>query len=255
MSNIRNISNMTQVFDKLNDLKMLLAYGQKLIPIIKSLVDFMHETVPLLENINNSISETTSKMPNAANQISNVTSATELATTEILDLVDSISNDISKMEKDLKNYRQALIGRNEIFSEIKTILAESPKGKELIERYEAIEITTDHFDEALSIFSKINTDAYNITLSLQVQDITSQQLAAVTHLIESVNQRLSALITDIDESNIDDYGTAYLDVPDGATFDPNARYDKSTERQERADEIVNREKSQTSQSEIDKLFS
>ena len=246
---------MTQVFDKLNDLKMLLAYGQKLIPIIKSLVDFMHETVPLLENINNSISETTSKMPNATNQINNVTSATELATTEILDLVDSISNDISKIEKDFKGYQEALTGRDEVFAEIKALLEDSPKAKELIERYESYKFSSDHLEEVKAVFSKINNAAYNITLSLQVQDITSQQLAAVTHLIESVNKRLSSLITDIDESNIEALGTTSIEVPDGATYDPNARYDKSTDRQDRADEIINRENEQTSQSEIDKLFS
>ncbi len=254
-SNIRNISNMTQVFDKLNDLKMLLAYGQKLIPIIKSLVDFMHETVPLLENINSSISETTSKMPNATNQINNVTSATELATTEILDLVDSISNDISRMEKNFKGYQEALNGREEIFAQIKELLADQPKAKELIEKYESYQLNSGNLSEVLEVFSKINNAAYNITLSLQVQDITSQQLAAVTHLIESVNTRLSALITDIDESNLDEYEAKGIEVPDDATFDPNARYDKSTERQERADEIINRENEQTSQSEIDKLFS
>lgn len=255
MSNIRNISNMTQVFDKLNDLKMLLAYGQKLIPIIKSLVDFMHETVPLLENINSSISETTSKMPNATNQINNVTSATELATTEILDLVDSISNDISRMEKNFKGYQAAIIGRKEVFEEIKQLLGDSPKAKELVEKYESYQLVPENFDEVSEVFSKINNAAYNITLSLQVQDITSQQLAAVTHLIESVNKRLSSLITDIDESNLEEYGKTGIEVPEDATFDPNARYDKSGERQEKADEIIKRENEQTSQSEIDKLFS
>lgn len=243
------------MFDKLNDLKMLLAYGQKLIPIIKSLVDFMHETVPLLENINNSISETTSKMPNATNQITNVTNATELATTEILDIVDSISNDITKLEEGVKKYHEKLVKRKEVFKEIKELLRFTPKAADLIAKYEELGTESENVDEVLNVFSKIKMDAYNITLSLQVQDITSQQLAAVTHLIDSVNKRLSALILDIDETNIDGLNTTGMEAPEGATFDPNAVYDKSAERQERVNEIINKESEQASQSEIDKLFS
>jgi chemotaxis regulatin CheY-phosphate phosphatase CheZ len=255
MSKLSNISNMAQVFDKLNDLKMLFTYGQKLIPIIKSLVDFMHETVPLLENINSSISDTTSKIPKASNQINNVTSATELATTEILDIVDSISNDITKLEGALKVHKEESEKRDEVFNEIKLMLGDSPKAKELIEKYEELNVTTRNMDELLTIFAKIRDDAYNITLSLQVQDITSQQLAAVNHLIESVHVRLSSLIIDIDDTDLQEYDSTGIEVPDDATFDPNASYDKSAERQEQVDDIINKENEQASQSEIDKLFS
>ena len=91
--------NMAQLFSKLNDLKKVFSYGEKLIPIIHSLGEFMKETVPLLENINRSIAESTSKIPKATNQIQSVTNATELATTEILDLVDSLNSDLTDIEK------------------------------------------------------------------------------------------------------------------------------------------------------------
>ena len=90
--------NMSQLFAKLNDLKKVFTYGEKLIPVIQSLGEFMKETVPLLENINKSIAESTSKIPKASNQIQNVTSATEMATTEILDLVDVLNADLESIE-------------------------------------------------------------------------------------------------------------------------------------------------------------
>ncbi len=107
----------------------------------------------------------------------------------------------------------------------------------------------------MEIFQKIRTDVYNITLSLQVQDITSQQLAAVNHLIESVQKRLASLIVHLDESDLRDFDTSTVYSTSGETFDPEARYTKSTERQEAADIIVNDSLSKTSQDEIDKLFS
>ena len=90
--------NMSQLFAKLNDLKKVFSYGERLIPVIHSLGEFMKETVPLLENINKSIAESTSKIPKASNQIQSVTSATELATTEILDLVDVLNVDLDSIQ-------------------------------------------------------------------------------------------------------------------------------------------------------------
>ena len=55
----------------------------------------------------------------------------------------------------------------------------------------------------LGIINKIKDDANNITLSLQVQDITSQQLAAVNHLIESVQAKLGKLVVNLEGTDIE----------------------------------------------------
>ena len=107
-------TNMTQLFNKLNDLKAVFTYGQKIIPIIQNLVDFMKETIPLLETINNSIADSTSKIPKASHQINNVTHANEMATTEILDLVDVISNETSKIEERFKKEDEIKNKSNEL---------------------------------------------------------------------------------------------------------------------------------------------
>ena len=87
---MKHVSNMTDLFERLNELKVVFRYSEKLIPIIQNLMDFMKETVPLLEDINSSLVESTSKIPKASDQINNISSATELATTEILDIVDIV---------------------------------------------------------------------------------------------------------------------------------------------------------------------
>jgi len=106
-----------------------------------------------------------------------------------------------------------------------------------------------------AIFNKIRDDVYKITLSLQVQDITSQQLAAVNHLIESVRLKLSSLIIHLDETDLTSIENVKLDIPVGSTFDPDAVYTKSTERQEAADLLINSINNKATQDEIDKLFS
>ena len=100
---------------------------------------------------------------------------------------------------------------------------------------------------------KMKNDTNSITLSLQVQDITSQQLATVNHLIESVQEKLASLIEDFDNTKITD-GQDNLNLPEGASFDPNARYSKSAVPQQEVDSIFSKEMQTASQAEIDKLF-
>ncbi len=244
--------NMTAVFEKLNDLRVLFEYAQKIVPILQSLADFMNDTVPLLEQINHSIADSTSKIPKASNQISDVTSATELATTEILDLVDTISNRLNQVETEVKAISQVELKKAELLSKLENLLNDNSEAKEIISQFKDLNSVKGSIEKINSIFPEIMNDTYSITLSLQVQDITSQQLAAVNHLIQSVQQRLASIIEDIDTSHLNnDYK---LDAPDGATFDPNASYDKSASRQDMADSIMNGTNQKASQDEIDKLF-
>ncbi len=245
-------TNITELFDRLNDLKSVFKYGQKLIPIIQSLLDFMGETVPLLENINDSITESTSKIPKATNQINNVTSATELATTEILDLIDLISNDIIEIENYLEDILKAKKRKTEIVQKIRSLI-EDENAKQLLDEYVKLDEFTNPYSSISELISKIKNNSNNITLSLQVQDITSQQLAAVNHLIVSVQDRLASLILNLEEASVSDTDTTGIVVPEGSCFDPNANYSKTDGRQDLVDSIVNTH--QTTQDEIDKLFS
>lgn len=245
-------ANMAQLFERLNDLKSVFKYGQKLIPIIQSLLDFMSETVPLLENINSSITESTSKIPKAANQINNVTNATELATTEILDIIDIMLNDIIEIEKQLEDISKIKEEKKNIISQVKQ-LAKNKKVDKLLADYEQLDDFNNRYTLISELISKIKNNSNNITLSLQVQDITSQQLAAVNHLINSVQERLASLILNLEETSIGDIDSNKILVPKGSHFDPNANYSKSDGRQDMVDSIVSNHK--TSQDEIDKLFS
>ena len=243
--------NMTDIFAKLDDLKSVFQYGEKLIPIIQSIVEFMRETVPLLENINSSIEESTGKFPKATHQITNVTNATEIATTEILDLVDEISNNLSNAEEISRNISDQNNKRKKVWEQIKSKLTDET----LIKEYEENETDQLIINGQKDLFKKIHDEIYRITLSLQVQDITAQQLAAVNHLIESVNTKLSCLITDFQHADIKEPGESFLDDVPGAAFDPNARYCNNKNVQQTADVLVNNQFEKTSQEEIDKLFS
>lgn len=247
-------NNMYEIFDKLDDLKKLFLYGEKIIPVIKNLVDFMRETGPLLENINSSIADSTSKIPKASHQIANVTSATELATTEILDLVDVISNEVGVIEKSMLDILEVESNRAKIINAI----GDAAKGNEqiisLLTEYSNAGNVEQLVSPTLTSLKKIGSDVYNITLSLQVQDITAQQLAAVNHLIGSVQEKLTSLIINIEDTEVLDLDKMNIDVPESSAFNPEARYGKSNSRQELADSLVDTSSKNKSQAEIDKIF-
>jgi chemotaxis regulatin CheY-phosphate phosphatase CheZ len=258
---MENKLSMEQVFEKLGDLKQFFIFGQKIVPLFKKIIDFMTDIVPLLENVNNSIQDTTSKIPKAAHQISSVTSATEIATSEILDIVDSMSNDMIKIKNelsDLKNgflnqrvaldaFAQKATGLNGELDELKSNLSIDELEKKVISLEEVI--------------NKIELDATNITISLQVQDITAQQLASVNHLIHSVQDKLSSLLIDFNRQ--DGIVLPETEAPkvDPKAFNPDAKYDRSESHQSIADQLIEQTKKQNndngskaSQEEIDKLF-
>ncbi|MDP4114978.1 MAG: hypothetical protein Q8903_02530 [Bacteroidota bacterium] len=255
---MKQATNLGELFAKLNDLKSLFHYGQKMIPIIQNLIDFMGETVPLLENINQSIAESTAKIPKATNQITNVTSANELATTEILDTVDAISSDIFNSEIVINNVIKTQEQKVELYNQLKEQLKGNDKAEGTLAQIISLDETVATVKPLLEIFDKIKTGAYNITLSLQVQDITAQQLAAVNHLIESVQSKLSSLLTEFSEADVKEVKVNKFEFSDStkAAFNPDARYEDMKETQQMADELINKTNLTTaSQDEIDKLFS
>lgn len=217
---MEQLTNMEKIFEKLGDLKSFFVYGQRLIPILQKIIDFMQDTVPLLENVNRSITDSTNKIPKAALQINSVTNATEVATTEILDIVDGMSADIQTMKPKLESLKIRLGCDEDV-------------------------------ESLLRMTEKIHEGMLNITLSLQVQDITAQQLSSVNHLIESIQEKLSSLIMDLNSKEI--HETDYH-VPKNASFNPDARYDRNNGSQELADSLINENVTKTSQEEIDKLF-
>ena len=87
-----------------------------------------------------------------------------------------------------------------------------------------------------------------------MQDITAQQLAAVNHLIESVQEKLAELIVEIQQAEIREPVSMSIDVPSNAAFNPDASYKKNGDSQKIADELIEQNQN-TSQDEIDKLFS
>ena len=247
--------NMSEIFTKLNDLKNIFQFAEKIVPIIQSLIEFMHEMTPLLENINSSIEDSTNQMRQGTDRIADVTNATELATTEILDKVDEISNKLMTIENCSKTIADRISKKREIILKLKEMLQGNDEAIALINEFMEFDDAAE-FETIFSELTNINDDIFKITLSLQVQDITAQQLASVNHLISSVQGRLNALISEIDKTKINEQVQILQDEKTGIVFDPKASYTDKEGKQDSVDQVIQEQKEQenVSQDDIDALI-
>lgn len=271
-----NSKNLGGILDKINELRALFIFGQRVIPFLEELFYFVNDIVPVLEDINESIYESANKMPRAASQLNKVTQATEIATTEILDNLDGVLSKLTAIGSHFKtatNDMMALDGLDEESMHLikSTLNDEHPelisKLNDLREQkrahVKALRANAGGLEDSLE---DIRNKANDIMISLQVQDITTQQIASVNHLIQSVQDRLANLIDRFKISGAD--LVSEIKKAENHTFDPLASYDRSGEAQKTADQVIRsvghdsqtpagraaRSSDTASQDDIDRLF-
>jgi len=110
----------------------------------------------------------------------------------------------------------------------------------------------DDVKDLSKLVGKINGSMMDITISLQVQDITTQQLLSVNHLIQSVQQKLSSLLIDLGTKEIAEIDYQFHN---NLSFNPEARYEKNHGSQVLVDTLIEENRTAASQKEIDELFS
>jgi hypothetical protein len=203
------------LLQKAEELKALFTLGQRVIPFLEEIFLFVKDIKPLLEEINVSIEDNLRKMPTASKQLSKVTEATELATTEIKDIVDGlffktdvISNNLTKLTEIEQARSNSPLKILEI---IQTALNHDVDTKELLlqltkainqlrgKTYKEFDEITTHTNK---ILQSIREDSSSIMISLQVQDITSQQIAAVNYLLETIQHKLGEILLHFQTSDL-----------------------------------------------------
>jgi len=252
MNNTKN--DLETLGHKLEELRNLFSVGERIIPGIQKLVDFINEMRPMLSHINESIEESSAKIPKATDHIVDIASATELATTEILNLIDAITSNTFELSEILNDILKREEQNKELLTELSKLIGDSTRGKEIIEQLLQNQSVINLKTRITETLDKITADSTNIAIALQVQDITSQQLAAVNHLIISVQKRLTALMFDLSNDGIKQVNNSKdIIVPTDSNFDMNASFINQKTSQDEIDKLVNGS-NKASQDEIDKLF-
>ena len=245
--------NLNEMVVKLKEIDNVFKFGEKMVPVIEGFVSFISDFVPFVEQVSGSIQDSRSKIPEASNQIDKVTNATELAITEVLDKIDEINEQLDSINESVDEISEKRESATETVNNLRVHFNGNKEAEELLNKL------VDNIDIGLSLemvknkIGEINSNTEQITMSLQVQDITSQQLAAVNHLIISVQHKLGDLLNTVDSTGYDRSEDLKMEKLPDVDFDAKADYNPGTNQQVNIDSIINSEKA--SQDEIDKLFS
>ena len=236
-----------QFLEKLEELKALFVLGRRSFPFLEHLFCFVQDITVLLEEVNDTIRSRTGDMPRATSQLKSVSEATELATNEILDIIEGVFGELRGLEEGQKATTQCVDDLAAADAELMALLEEELGEEHATVLEQAKRITAKKrtlreegksgLETAREALAPVRGKMNHIMMSLQVQDITAQQIASVNHLIESVRQRMDALLDRLGSGQAN-AGMPKTNPGRTATFDENARYDHSSDRQKMADDLV-----------------
>ncbi len=174
---------------------------------IVSLTETFNEIVKKFKSLHSSITESYNKVPKATKQLDKINEQTEVATNQMLDKVEAIT----EREQDISG------GLGEIEK-----LAKEGKDDEICELV-----------VKLKSKSEINVaDAYIIMDALQFQDITAQQMDHAASMLEDIESKLNDIVEALNASSaFPEKGGAYEKKI--RIFDPHADlFEKKTEQRE-----------------------
>ncbi|MFA6540986.1 MAG: protein phosphatase CheZ [Bacteroidota bacterium] len=209
---------------------------------LDQLLSMLRSIMPVLDEMKDSVEKSSSKIPKATQQLTNVTEATENATMEILNFIDDIGARIGSVEEKLKQIELDLSKKEEsVRTLMRVVESMSPEQKRVFLPYAQewknltdLSLHVEMIGELRKHLSDVQEISMNIAMALQVQDITSQQIESVRHLIESVRTQLGNIVGRYEGNT----AAAPDEEEERTTFDEHARYNKDSSRQEDADSII-----------------
>lgn len=214
--------------------------------IVQKLLTVMSGLVPMLDTVKQSIEESTGSIPPASRQLNSVTSATETATVEILNVLDTMAQKMATAEAGLAALKEHRERRrrteDRLTDQLRKIEQNTPPSPDvsalmrLWNEHQSDLSGSDPFAMIETSLRETKTDSMNIAMALQVQDITSQQIASVVHTIESVREKLLQVLNTVNGTGTTVAGAAAQAQP--SHFDKEAQFTRSTDRQDTADQIV-----------------
>ena len=195
------------LFKKIEELRALFILGQRLLPFLEDIFRFVNEVKPLLDNINLSMEENVNKTKIASMQLSQVTAATETAITAVIEITNSQINKCGIIFSNMNRLNELYSIRHDnvikilenIFNAIndkKDIIKYIPQLSDAIEQLKNAEGDKhkEIQDTTGELLNSIINDSHSILTSLQVQDITSQKIAAVNYMLDTISEKIGNIL-------------------------------------------------------------
>ncbi len=145
------IKNIDDVLNKIEEMHQSLRLSDEIFPLISDLFLFVKEIIPLMLEVNSFMKDSSSKIPTASQNINSVSKATEMAAHDVMDRLDTISEQLDSLSGRLKDEGAS--------------------------------------EESLAKVDEISSEAGEIIFAFQFQDITTQQLEHVNRILEAIYEK------------------------------------------------------------------
>jgi chemotaxis regulatin CheY-phosphate phosphatase CheZ len=241
------------ILNNVAELKSLFLLGQRTIPFLEDIFTFVQGMIPLMDELKSSVELSPDKLPMASRQLDNVTHATEVASTEILDLVENIDANIESLTTELLQTIRVAAHTGLIVRLSDALVQSIDEGTPAPENVRKLRaVIREHYDlthQTLptipleEVLTSIRSDCTNIMMALQVQDITSQQIAAVNRIMQSIDEGFDRLLDDFHGPTPAVKNDAYRHLHLSAAFDQSAEYTGGKERQQKVDPLIGKMRS------------
>lgn len=211
------------------------------------LLSTLRGLVPIVDHIKQTIEASSVSIPSVSTQLSNVTQATETATVTILDNLETLTSSLTNAEETLAKVgeqSQRNQTADEQFGNALNNIVASRAGDAKLADLLALWKQRDegemfsHIESIQRCLAGAGETLMQIAMALQVQDITSQQIAGVVHLIEEVRVKLAQTLFQVEHQTEQQESPQANDRPLLGSFDMHATYSTSLDKQSNADEIV-----------------
>jgi chemotaxis regulatin CheY-phosphate phosphatase CheZ len=226
---------------KVEELRALMVFTQRTIPFLEDVFAFVKDIVPLLDVLKSSVETTSEKLPHASKQLDKITTATELASTEIMNIVDAMYPKVDRMRAEQELRKTTIAAVRTALQRLCELTEGTPAEKEAHAICASVTAQMDALrptDVAEQELESIQADCTNIMIALQVQDITAQQIAAVNKLMQSVDEGLNRLLKHFSKSSAEPQVGRYKHRRLDIVFDSSAEFDATGERQRAADAVI-----------------
>ena len=170
-----NSKNLDEIFDKIEEMRGFFKFGDEIIPFLGDMFKFLMDIMPLMTEVNTSLEDSTHKIPTASERIASANQTTEMATHEILDNLDSISNKITNLSEGVTDDKKA------VFDQIQDEVTD------IIFALQFQDITSQKLDHAnrilvaihekfVQLFSAIDQVKTNTKVGLRIMDVLNNEI-------------------------------------------------------------------------------
>jgi chemotaxis regulatin CheY-phosphate phosphatase CheZ len=197
------------VLDKMSELRVFFDFGARAVPLLEEIGSFVKEIGPVIEGLRSLVEVTSQKLPKASEQLGKVNESSERASNDILNSIDRMIATIESIQTPGSDHLGGDIVQqtSQKVGAVVDLLAKKHESDEdiieLLNTWHLHAQSLTALNRATDVQPKLQSlheDCTNIMMSLQVQDITGQQIATVIGLMQAIDDVLRKLLLEASEA-------------------------------------------------------